>query len=181
MRRSCRANTVPCAMTNRLRSLASRVITSWARASAGPPRTPAAADRSTNGITAMEARRGATDDGSSRGRRVAAAASAGAAAAALAVRVCLAPWPPATRRESARSRGLRPRTAGPSPPDAPRPRESGRAGRARPAGVSCDAPVERRKLEPLLQIAEHLVVRNACRRDAPAGRRGSRGSGAAAR
>ena len=36
MPRSCRANTVPCAMTNRLRSLASRVITSWASASASP-------------------------------------------------------------------------------------------------------------------------------------------------
>ena len=43
-----------------------------------------------------------------------------------------------------------------------------------------DAPVKRRELEPLLQIAERLVVGNASARDAPAGRRDSRGSGAAA-
>jgi hypothetical protein len=46
-------------MTNRLRSLASRVITSWARPSAGPPGILVSTDWSTKGITATEARRGA--------------------------------------------------------------------------------------------------------------------------
>ena len=46
-------------MTNRTRSLASRVITSSASASASPPRASAVVDRSTNGITATEARRDA--------------------------------------------------------------------------------------------------------------------------
>ena len=40
MLRSPRANTVPCAMTNRLRSLASRVMTSCVRPSAKPPFEP---------------------------------------------------------------------------------------------------------------------------------------------
>src|SRR5438270_425685 len=43
MRRSLRANTVPWAMTNRVLSLASRVITSCASASADPPRWSGAA------------------------------------------------------------------------------------------------------------------------------------------
>ena len=42
-----------------------------------------------------------------------------------------------------------------------------------------DALVERRELEPFLQISEHLLAGRACRRDVPAARRGSRESGAA--
>ena len=54
--RSFRANTVPSAMTNRLRSLARRTITSWASAPAQPGRS-APPFHSWNGITATDARR----------------------------------------------------------------------------------------------------------------------------
>ncbi len=57
MPRAFNANTVPGAITNRLRSLASRVMTSYASASAVPPGPAAIAGCSTNGITAIEARR----------------------------------------------------------------------------------------------------------------------------
>ena len=58
MPRSCSANTVPCAITSRLRSLASRVMTSCTSPSAdSPPPCEASPPRSTNGITATAARR----------------------------------------------------------------------------------------------------------------------------
>ena len=65
--RSCSAKTVPRAITNRLRSLASRVSTSCARPSAGPPGRRTSGDSSAKGITATDARRAGLAPGSTRG------------------------------------------------------------------------------------------------------------------
>ena len=59
MPRSRSAKVVPCAITNMLRSFASRTMTSCASASATPPRLSASLERSTKGITASDARRDA--------------------------------------------------------------------------------------------------------------------------
>jgi hypothetical protein len=88
MRRSPRAKTVPCAMTNRLRRFASRVMVSWARPPANPPRATLSTSRATNGITAIDARRGAAagSSGLIGGITVALAAIAALAGRALASR-----------------------------------------------------------------------------------------------
>ena len=160
---------MPCAMTKTLRSLASLVITSWARASASPPRRarcggPVDEWHHRNGGAA----RRAGDDpvgGSPASRQ---RQSDGSATAASGAEGACVLWRTATRRGSARCRALPPRIAGSSPPGAPRPRVSGRC---RPSAVSrslVDALIEWSKLEPLLQIAEYLVSGDAFRPDAPA-------------
>ena len=145
-------------MTNRLRSLASRVITSWASASAAPPRAPGAADRSTNGITAMEARR-AQRRRRRRGRRLLAAVRSGAAAAAGGPAPCALAERHASRsgalsRPSAsNSRAVAARCSSPS---RIRPR---RASAVRRISWTCRS--NGASWSHLLQVAERLVVGNA--------------------
>ena len=154
-------------MTNRLRSLASRVITSWARPSAGPPR-----DRRRGGPVDERhhrdrgaARRSHDDVG-------AAAARCGASAAerrpgpAAQLSACALRCPPrVANRRAIEALGL-------EQPGRRRQMLLALADAAAPGErVQQDlvhAPVERRKLEPLLQIPERLVVGDAARRDAPA-------------
>ena len=170
MPRSCSANTVPCAMTNRLRSLASRVITSWARPSAAR-RGPAAAERSTNGITAIEARRPRRGRRCRRRQRRGGGFDAGA---------CRSGWPGCApgvvQRRTVEPFGLeQPHGRGQmlltfADPAAPRERRQQHL---------VHALVERRELQPFLQIA-NASSSGTARRDARAGRRGSRGIAAAA-
>ena len=167
-------------MTNRLRSLASRVMTSWARPSAS-----AAAGRRCGGPVDERHHRDRRRGGPPPGRVFAAPALARPAgdgrSAACGERVRLAPGLRARPREAARGRDPRPRTAGPSPPDAPRPRgcRPRRAKRVQQRLV--DALVERRELAATSPDSRTPRRPGRLRRDAPAGPRGSRESGAAAR
>ena len=118
-----------------------------------------AAEALSNGITAMDAGRGEAavpplPD---------AAAVSGEGQRGSAVRRLPAFSSKTTPRGSASSRGPRPRTAWSPQRHAPRPRGSGRAGRACSAAARARR-VERSELQPLLQMLERLVGRDALTR-----------------
>ena len=179
MRRSCSAKTVPCAMTNRLRSLASRVMTSWASASAGA----AARRRARRAVGERHHRdRGAAR----RGDGVDGSGAAPGACGALARHARRRARPARLGRRATPSRsgarpGPRPRTAARSPARCSSP------SRMRPRRASAlqqhlvRAPVERREPQPGLEMADGASSSRRRRATAArAARRGSRGSAGAA-
>ena len=144
---------MPGAITNRLRSLASRVMTSRTRPSASATRGPIPTVRSRNGITAIEARRGMTRviDGSG------GALAGEEGAPPRSRRLPVGPWPLATRREGASNPVLgfeHPGRRGQvllalADPAAPR--------RARSSRIACARWSSGANSSQLLQIVQQLV------------------------
>ena len=144
-------------MTNRLRSFARRVITSSASASAAPPRVPVSvAAGSTNGITAMEARRCAAVTLVAPGAAAGGGSEVEVCTLGAGVSSCFGGRPGIVQRGGIEAFGFEQAGAGRKMflafTDLAAPHEGSQK-------LLMDTAVERSQLDPFLQELENVVVR----------------------